>query len=55
MLQNPKEKAKQPHKTRKKTKSFEIMNVNNYNSFSVTMDKILLNILLRQRHQRQMY
>ena len=27
MLQNPKEKAKQPHKTRTKTKSFEIMNV----------------------------
>ena len=48
MLQNPKEKAKQPHKTRTKTKSFEIMNVNNSNSFSVTMDKILLNNLLRQ-------
>ena len=28
MLQNPKEKAKLPHKTRTKTKSFEIMNVN---------------------------
>ena len=55
MLQNPREKAKQPHKTRTKTKSFEIMNVNNSNSFSVTMDKILLNILLRQGHQRQMY
>ena len=55
MLQNPKENAKQPHKTRTKTKSFEIINVNNSNSFSVTMDKILLNILLRQGHQRQMY
>ena len=31
------------------------MNVNNSNSFSVTMVKILLNILLRQGHQRQMY
>ena len=38
MLQNPKEKAKQPHKTRRKTKFFKIMNVNNSNSFSVTMD-----------------
>ena len=55
MLRNPKAKAKQPRKTRTKTKSFEIMNVNNPNSFSVTMDKILLNILLRQGHQRQMY
>ena len=55
MLQNPREKAKQPHETRTKTKCFEIMNVNNSNSFSVTMDKILLNILLRQGHQRQMY
>ena len=55
MLQNPKEKAKQPHKTRTKTKSFEIINVNNSNRFSITMDKILLNILPRQGHQRQMY
>ena len=55
MLQNPKEKAKQPHKTRTKTKSFEIINVSNSNRFSVTMDKILLNILLRQGPQRQMY
>ena len=55
MLQNSKENAKHPHKTRTKTKSFEIINVNNSNSFSVTMDKILLNILLRQGHQRQMY
>ena len=55
MLQNPKEKAKQPHKTQTKTKSFEIINVNNSNRFSVTVDKILLNILLRQGPQRQMY
>ena len=55
MFQNSKEKAKQPHKTRTKNKSFEIINVNNSNSFSVTMDKILLNILIRQGHQRQMY
>ena len=55
MIQNPREKAKQPHKTRTKTLSFEIMNVNNSNSFSVTMVKILLNILLRQGHQRQMF
>ena len=40
MLQNPKEKAKQPHKTRTKAKSFEIINVNNSNWFSVTMDNI---------------
>ena len=49
MSQNPKEKAKQPHKTRTKTKSFEIMNVNNSNSFSVTMNKILLKKLPRPR------
>ena len=55
MLQNPKEKAKQPHKTRTKTKSFQIINLKSSNRFSVTMDNILLNILLRQGPQRQMY